>query len=104
MAEKKCLCNAGVPKSEKKWAWVPLIFDLFNSKKNETNKNKKIYFNTVNNNKLSQDSGLFEISWNLDKVDANKVKCGVSFSEAEAEGVAMTESHLVLFIPARVNF
>ena len=63
VAEKKCLCNAGVPKSEKKWAWVPLIFDLFKSEKNETNKNKKIYFNTVNNNKLSQDSGLFEISW-----------------------------------------
>ena len=60
---------------KKKSAWVPLIFDLFKSEKNETNKNKKIYFNTVNNNKLSQDSGLFEISWNLDKVDANKVKC-----------------------------
>ena len=59
MAEKKCLCNAGVPKSEKKWAWVPLIFDLFNSKKNETNKNKKIYFNTINNNELSMDSGLY---------------------------------------------
>ena len=75
VAEKKCLCNAGVPKSEKKWAWVPLIFDLFKSKKNETNKNKKIYFNTINNNELSMDSGLFEISMNLDKVDANKVKC-----------------------------
>ena len=74
MAEKKCLCNAGVPKSEKKWAWVPLIFDLFKSKKNETNKNKKIYFNTINNNELSMDSGLVEISWNLDSVDANKVK------------------------------
>ena len=59
MAEKKCLCNAGVPKSEKKWAWVPLIFDLFKSKKNETNKNKKIYFNTINNNELSMDSGLY---------------------------------------------
>ena len=59
MAEKKCLCNAGVPKSEKKMAWVPLIFDLFNSKKNETNKNKKIYFNTINNNELSMDSGLY---------------------------------------------
>ena len=59
VAEKKCLCNAGVPKSEKKMAWVPLIFDLFNSKKNETNKNKKIYFNTINNNELSMDSGLY---------------------------------------------
>ena len=59
VAEKKCLCNAGVPKSGKKWAWVPLIFDLFNSKKNETNKNKKIYFNTINNNELSMDSGLY---------------------------------------------
>ena len=59
MAEKKCLCNAGVPKSEKNLAWVPLIFDLFNSKKNETNKNKKIYFNTINNNELSMDSGLY---------------------------------------------
>ena len=59
MAEKKCLCNAGVPKSEKNLAWVPLIFDLFKSKKNETNKNKKIYFNTINNNELSMDSGLY---------------------------------------------
>ena len=48
---------------KKNLAWVPLIFDLFKGKKNETNKKKKIYFNTVNNNKLSQDSGLFEISW-----------------------------------------
>ena len=59
VAEKKCLCNAGVPKSEKNLAWVPLIFDLFKSKKNETNKNKKIYFNTINNNELSMDSGLY---------------------------------------------
>ena len=82
----------------------PLYLTFSKVKKNETNKNKKIYFDTVNNNKLSQDSGIFEISRNLDKVDANKVKCGVSFNEAEAEGVDMTESHLVLFIPARVNF
>ena len=74
MAEKKCLCNAGVPKSEKNLAWVPLIFDLFKSKKNETNKNKKIYFNTINNNELSMHSGLVEISWKLANVDANKVK------------------------------
>ena len=53
----------------------PLYLTFSKVKKNETNKNKKIYFDTVNNNKLSQDSGLFEISRNLDKVDANKVKC-----------------------------